>query len=195
MSATIGEALRFPFKRVKRLFYWLWVLIPVIGWLAFSGYIVRIIQFIIKGKYKEAPKFGKFWHNFVLGAYAWAVGIVIGVVITPFTYLRMTNSVFGIIAYYAVTIYVALVGPIMVVQLAETESLARAFNVVRAHRIVFGNFSKYIVVVLQQIVVSLVLLIASIPIITIIFTFPAMSYSKYYLYARFYRDLKKKPKY
>ncbi|MBW2969241.1 hypothetical protein KY314_03935, partial [Candidatus Woesearchaeota archaeon] len=85
--------------------------------------------------------------------------------------------------------------PIMFIQLAEKESLTHAFNVVRAHKIVFNNFKDYIIVVLQQLAVTIVLLIASIPIITLIFTLPAMSYAKNYLYARFYRDVKKKPKY
>ncbi|MBN1644522.1 DUF4013 domain-containing protein [Candidatus Woesearchaeota archaeon] len=193
--ATIGEALKFPFARFKRLFYWLWVLIPIIGLLAFSGYILRIIQAIIKGNYKEVPKFGRFWPNCVLGLYSWILGLVIGFVVSIFSILQIFGGIAGAIAYVAVTIYAALVGPIMVVQLAETEDLSKAFNVVRAHKIVFNNFSKYIIVVLQQIAVSIVLLIASIPIITLIITIPAMSYAKQYLYAGFYRDVKKKPKY
>ncbi len=193
--ATIREALKYPFAKFKRLFYWLWLLIPIIGWLAFSGYILRIIQNIIKGKYKAAPKFGKFWPNCRIGLYAWILGIVISVAVMVFAGLRMVGGIPGIIVYYIVVIYVSLISPIMMIQLAETESLTKAFNVVRAHKIVFGNFSKYIVVILQQIAVGIVLLVASIPIITLIFTLPAMSYSKNYLYARFYRDVKKKPKY
>ncbi|MBW2969286.1 DUF4013 domain-containing protein [Candidatus Woesearchaeota archaeon] len=192
--ATIEQALKFPFARIKRLFYWLWILIPIFGWFAFSGYIMRIIQSVIKGKYKQAPKFGKFWPNFILGIYVFILSAVIGIVIMPVSFLQFAGP-FGFIAYYAVIIYISFIAPIMFIQLAEKESLTHAFNVVRAHKIVFGNFKEYIIVVLQQLAVAIVLLIASIPIITLIFTLPAMSYSKNYLYARFYRNVKKKPKY
>jgi len=195
MDATIGEALKYPFAKFGRLFYWLWVLIPIIGWLAFSGYTIRIVQSIISGKYKEVPKFGNFWSNCGIGVYAWILGFVLGGITVVFSFLQRPMGIVGSIMYIVVAIYVALVGPIMVIQLAETESLSKALDVVRAHKIVFKNFRKYIIVVLQQLAVSIVLLIASIPIITLIVTIPAMGYSKQYLYARFYRDLKTKPKY
>jgi hypothetical protein len=195
MTATISDAIRYPFVRFRRLFYWLWILIPVLGWLAFSGYCIRIMQFVLKGQYREAPKFGPFWHNCLLGLYSWAVGIAVSAVIAPFAFWNITGSVIGIIMYYALAVYIGLVTPIMMIQLAETEKLARAFDIVRAHKIVFNNFRKYIIVVLQQFVVGIVFLLASIPLITLVVTIPAMSYSKQYLYTRFYRDLKHKPKY
>lgn len=195
MGATIKSALKYPFAKFGRLFYWLWLLVPIIGWLAFSGYILRIVQNVISGKYKEAPKFGPFWDNCVLGLYSLVLGLVLGGITGVFSFLQLPMGMAGTIVYCAVAVYVALVGPIMVIQLAETESLSKAFDVVRAHKIVFKNFRKYIIVVLQQLAVSIILLLASIPIITLVFTLPAMSYSKQYLYARFYADLKNKPKY
>ncbi len=193
--ATIKSALKYPFAKWGRLFYWLWMLIPIIGWLAFSGYGIRVIQSILKGNVKEVPKFGPFWENCRLGLYAFVVGIAIGLVTSVFSFLQMPMGIAGSVIYFAVAIYIGLVSPIMIIQLAETENLSKAFDVVRAHRIVFKNFRKYIIVVLQQFVVVLVFLLASIPIITLIFTIPALNYSKHYLYTRFYADLKTKPKY
>ena len=193
--ATIKSALKYPFAKFGRLFYWLWIFLPIIGWLALAGYNLRIIKDILKGNHKEVPKFGPFWGNCALGLYAFVVGIAIGLATSVFAFLQMPMGIAGSVIYYAVTIYVGLISPIMIIQLAETENLAKAFDVVRAHKIVFKNFRKYIIVVLQQLVVAFVFLLASIPIITLIFTIPAMSYSKQYLYARFYADLKNKPKY
>ncbi|MBD3361998.1 DUF4013 domain-containing protein [Candidatus Woesearchaeota archaeon] len=195
MTVTINEALKYPFVRFGRLFYWLWMLIPVLGWLAFSGYVLRIVQNVIKGKYKESPKFGRFWSNCELGLYAWILGILVGFVSMAAASLQVLLGLWGIVIYYVVLIYISLISPILMIQLAETENLKNAFNFVRAHKIVFGNFVPYIIILLKQVVVTLVLLLASLPVVTIIFTFPAMSYSKQYLYARFYRDVKKKPKY
>jgi hypothetical protein len=194
-TPTIGDALKYPFARFKRLFYWLWLLIPIIGWLAFSGYILRIIQDVIKGKHRQVPKFGKFWPNCKLGLLAWIVSIVIAVVMMLIGLLQLVLGLWGMVIYYISVIYISLISPIMIVQLAETENLSKAFNFIRAHKIVFGNFRPYIIMLLKQLVVGIVLLLASIPIITLIFTLPAMSYSKQYLYARFYENVKKKPKY
>jgi len=193
--ATIKSALKYPFAKFGRLFYWLWIFLPVIGWLALAGYGLRVIQAILKGNVKEVPKFGPFWGNCRFGLYAVVVGLAIGCATSVFAFLQMPMGIAGSVIYYAVTIYIGLISPIMIIQLAETESISKAFDVVRAHKIVFKNFRKYIIVLLQQFVVSLVLLLASIPIITLVFTLPAMNYSKQYLYARFYADLKNKPKY
>lgn len=193
--ATIKSALKYPFAKFGRLFYWLWIFLPIIGWLALAGYNLRIIKDILKGNHKEVPKFGPFWDNCRLGLYAFVVGIAVGLVTAGFSFLQMPMGIAGSVIYFAVAIYVGLISPIMVIQLAETESISKAFDVVRAHKIVFKNFRKYIIVMLQQFVVSLVLLLASIPVITLIFTLPAISYSKQYLYSRFYAELKSKPKY
>lgn len=193
--ATIKSALKYPFAKFGRLFYWLWVFLPIIGWLAIAGYSLRIIKEILKGKHTEVPKFGPFWGNCRLGLYAFVLGIAIGIVTMLSSFLQLPMGLAGAVIYYAVAIYISLISPIMMIQLAETENLAKAFDVVRAHKIVFKNFRKYIVVVLQQLVVAVVFLLASIPIITLVITIPAMSYSKQYLYTRFYADLKKKPKY
>jgi hypothetical protein len=195
VTATIDKALRYPFAKVGRLFYWLWLLVPVCGWLAYAGYILRIIQRVIKGNYKQVPKFGKFWPNFMLGLYAFVLILIITAIMIPFGLLRVFIGIPGIILYWVVSIYVGLISPILLIQLAETENLGKGLNFIRAHKIVFGNFREYIMILLKQLVVVFVYLLASLPIVTIIFTFPAMSYAKNYLYARFYRDVKKKPKY
>jgi hypothetical protein len=189
-NPTIGDALKYPFARFKRLFYILWLLIPILGWLAFSGYVLRIIQDILKGKQRQVPQFGKFWPNFKLGFLALVVSLVIAAVMMLVGLLQLVLGPWGTVIYYIVVIYVSLVSPIMIVQLAETENLSKALNVVRAHKIVFGNFWPYIIMILKQIVVAIVFLLASIPIITLIFTLPASSYAKQYLYARFYTSVK-----
>ena len=194
-NPTIGDALKYPFAKFKRLFYWLWLFIPIFGWLAFSGYVLRIIQEVIKGKHRQVPKFGQFWPNCKLGLLAWIISIVIAVVMLFVGLLQLVLGLWGTVIYYISVIYISLISPIMIVQLAETEDLAKGFNFIRAHKVVFGNFWPYIIMLLKQLVVTIVLLLASIPIITLVFTFPAMSYSKQYLYSRFYANVKKRPKY
>lgn len=233
MSVTIGDALKYPFAKFGRLFYWLWVLIPallllisivssviislvynitvaiplivigviafslfILGRIVFTGYIIRVNQQILKGKYKEVPAWGKFKDNLIMGLYMLLVSIVVSIVIIPISMIFSFLGLFGEILLFILSVYIALfVTPLMQIQLAETEKLGKALNIIRIHKIIFKNLEEYLLVTLQVILIGIILAIASIFVITVIITIPMMIYSTQYLYARFYADLKKKPKY
>jgi len=82
------EALKYPFARFGRLFYWLWLLVPVFGWFAYGGYLLNLLELLIKKKaLKEVPAFGSFWKNFWDGVSFLPVALVY-LVITFVFYTR-----------------------------------------------------------------------------------------------------------
>ena len=51
-----GTAFKYPFNRAKRMWYILWLLVPIIGWFALGGYSIRLVKEFTKGKYKHLPE-------------------------------------------------------------------------------------------------------------------------------------------
>src|SRR5512141_103567 len=50
-TISFSDALLYPFKEPKRLLYALLLLIPILGWLILFGYIVRLVNEFIEGRY------------------------------------------------------------------------------------------------------------------------------------------------
>jgi hypothetical protein len=53
--STFISGLRYPWAKPGRLWNVLWFLVPIIGWFALLGYVVRIVQALNKGHVKELP--------------------------------------------------------------------------------------------------------------------------------------------
>ncbi len=179
--ATIKEGLKYPFVNFKRLFNFYWVLIPVWGWFVFFGYAVKIINEIRSGKREELPPIRPFKGLFKLGFLVAVLSLVYGIAIN----IVLKIPLVGWIGY----IYIMLILPIVFIQFAETEKMADGFDIVRATKTVFGNLGKYIVMYLKIIVVGLIFMAASIPIITLIVTIPAMSFMQYLFVMDFYKEV------
>jgi len=195
--ATIGEALGYPFGRWRGLLYWMCIIIPIAGLLAWYGYGLRVMKSVMDGDDDEVPEFGSLWDNIVLGFYSMCIGSVTGGIMGSFNII-LANSDLEIpliVMYCLSVIYLLLLTPIMTLQLAETGSLAKALNIVRANKILFGNFGKYLVVVLKVIVVYVIWIMASIPLLSLPITLPAMVYSTSFLWGQFYYDIDDKPDY
>ena len=52
-TLSLSDAFKYPFKAPKKLLYALLLLIPILGWLVLSGYIVRLINEFVEGRYEE----------------------------------------------------------------------------------------------------------------------------------------------
>lgn len=184
--ATIKEGLKYPFTNFKRLFNYYWLLIPVWGWFILCGYSIKIINEVRKGNIKGLPPIRPFKGLFKLGFFVAVLSLAYIIVMQIFL---MINYI-GWIGY----LYLMLILPIAFIQFAETKNLRDGFDVVRATKTVFNNFGKYIIMYLKMIAAGLVLLVASIPIITLIVTLPAMGFMQYLFITDFYVEVMGKKK-
>ena len=50
---SLSEAFKYPFKVPKKLLYALLILVPILEWLVLFGYIIRLINEFVEGRYKE----------------------------------------------------------------------------------------------------------------------------------------------
>jgi len=188
--ATITEAARYPFKNIKRLFYWLWLLIPVFGIIVYMGYLLKLIRSVVKETDDEPPAFGKVMPNFFLGLNFLFFFMIYFIIMGILGYL--TSFVpYSAVVVLLFSIYVNLIMPILYTQLAEKGKLRAGLNIIRATKIIRYNLAAFIIMMLKQIALIFIWAFASLPIITIIFSLPAMLYSANYLFADFYKNAKK----
>ena len=184
IMATIGEALKYPFANFKRVFNYWWLLVPIWGWFVVPGYFIRVINELVKGNTKELPAIRPFAGLFRTGFFV----VVTWLIIVIITGLFMFIPILGVIVYA----YFILVNPILIFQFAEQGKIRDGLNVVRASKTVFASFGRYLVIYVKTIVVGIILFIASVLIITLIVTIPAMSFSQCYLFAEYYKQYGKK---
>jgi len=188
--ATITEAARYPFKRIWRLFYWLWLLIPIFGIIVYMGYLLKLIRSVVRDTDDEAPEFGKVMPNFYLGLNFLFFFAVYFILMSVLGYITSFTSLL-ILPFMLFSIYVNLIMPILYTQLAEKRKLSAGINIVRATKIIRHNLKAFIIMMLKQIALLFIWAFATLPIITIIFSIPAMLYSANYLFADFYKKAKK----
>jgi len=182
INDSIKDAIKYPWTKMKRAFWFWLMLIPIFGWFPLYGYMLDIFQNITQGKDKELPRFKKYWDLFVQGFYYLVFAIIVGIVIQ----IAIRIPLVGWIIY----LYLVLIMPMLVVNYAVKRRFGAFFDIMLATRIVFGNIVQYIVLILKTIVVGLFWLLCSIPIVTLIWTIPAMQFSSGFLLAQFYRRYK-----
>ena len=188
--AGIRDAISFAFQRFGRLFYWLWMLLPIVGWFAFYGYTVTLIRELASGKAKEAPLFGSFGENFKTGFFYFVFSVI-------FTALLM---LFTLIPGIGVLLYIlgVLIFPILLIQFSlarnYADMLGNGFDVPRAVRLIAGNLGAYIILLLKMILIGIIAVLASLPLITILITYPAYMYATQFLLVDFFRKYSRKIK-
>lgn len=182
VNDSIKDAIRYPWVKMKRAFWFWLILIPIFGWFPLYGYILDVIQNVVKGSDKELPKFGRYGDLFAQGFYYFVFAVIVGVV----AQVLVRIPIVGWIVY----LYVLLIVPMLVVNFAVKRRFGAFFDIKFATKIVFGNFLQYIVLILKTIVTMLFWLVCSIPIITLVWTMPAMQFSSQFLIAQFYRKHK-----
>ncbi len=176
---SITDAIKYPWTKMQRAFWFWLIFIPIFGWFPLYGYILDIIENIVKGNDTALPKFGKYWPSFTQGFYYILFSIILSVVLM----IVMRIPLVGWIAY----LYLALLTPILVANYAVKRRFGAFFDIGFATKVVFGHFIEYIVMILKTIVVMLFWLICSIPIVTLIWTIPAAQFSSQFLIAQFFR--------
>jgi hypothetical protein len=179
--ATIKEVLKYPFSSWSRLFTVYIAIIPIIGWFFVYGYFMKILEAVSKGQNKMLPSLDDFWGTFRAGFMFFVFGLVLGIVMTI---IRIV-PVIGLIGY----LYLTFLSPILVIQYITTRSFSKGLDFVEATKIMSNNIRKFLILWVKLIAVMLIWAVASLPIITIIITIPAMMYAGYYLYGDFYREV------
>ena len=171
-------AFKYPFNRPAGLFNILWILLPIIGLFAYIGYLVRIVNEYIEGKYKELPKFD-FGNDLSLGflmflkaiPFSLALGIVIGIL-----------NFLPVVGWLANIAIIILIVPIVAMNFIRKQTVDSFFEFAKVTA-VFQNFGDYLFVILKSIGLGIVFGLLSIVLVGI----PAGSYTKHIFIADFYR--------
>tara|TARA_Y100000310_G_C20650430_1_gene799115 strand:- start:506 stop:1069 length:564 start_codon:yes stop_codon:yes gene_type:complete len=179
--ASIGEGLKYPFKKFGRLFNYWWFLVPVWGWFVVPGYLLRMINEVVKGKNKELPAIRPFKGLFSAGFFFIVLVLILAIIVN----ILLLIPVLGWLIY----IYYVLIAPILYIQFAQSMKFSDGLNIVEASKTVFGNFGKYLWTYVKMFIIVIILLVASIPLVTLVVTLPAMGFVQNYMFADFYREI------
>lgn len=176
---SFSEAFKFPFNRPKGLLNALWILLPIFGWFALGGYVVRITKQFVKGDFTQTPTLS-FGSDMKLGFMMFIKSI-------PFLFLYMV--IVGIITRADVTtgnIVSVLAGlliiPVLTVNFFVKENVGAYFEFSKL-KAVFSNFGDYVIVMLKSIVLAIIYIVMVIILVGI----PASIYTKHLFVADFYR--------
>lgn len=176
---TIMDMVKYPFNKLSRLFNFYWILLPIFGWLAVAGYAVKIIQSMLNNDFSELPAFGGFAKNMKKGFFLLIYMIPIFIVLGLLNFIPFVGQIIVIL----LSIFLI---PILFIQYCKNEKFMEGYQIKPAVNIVFNNIWDYILTILKNIVAFLVLAVASILIITMIVTIPAMAFNKHFLMVDFY---------
>jgi len=174
-----GTAFKYPFNRPKGLLNILWLLLPIFGWFALAGYVVRIIQEFSKGQFKKLPVMS-FGSDMKLGFFMFlkALPFIIAYLIL-IALLDLIHPILGEVADILVSIFVI---PILAVNFINKETVGSffEFEIVRS---VFNNLLDYITAIVKDIVLAIVYVIMIIVLVGI----PAGAFTQSIFIADFYR--------
>jgi len=148
-----GSAFSYPFNRAKGMLNVLWLLLPIFGWFALSGYGVRIVQGFIRGKFKELPLFS-FGSDMKLGFFMFLKSIPFVFAYMIFYYVLEFIPVLGDIAGLVISFFVV---PILGINFIRKESVASFFEF-EIVSVVFENLGEYVVALLKSIALFIVFL-------------------------------------
>jgi len=177
-TISLSDAFKYPFKTPKKLLYALLLLIPILGWLVLFGYIVRLVNEFIEGRYEE-PIDLDLMEDLKLGAITFVKAlpfyVAYAVVIFAVTYISATlgNLTELLLGFFVI--------PILAVNFFRKQTIESFFefdllNVVR------DNMEDYIMAALKQYAIVIVFAILSIVLIGI----PALCFTSSIFIANFY---------
>ena len=187
---TIKDGLKYPFANWKRLFNFWWIL-TIVGIFSVIGYFVEITENLLKKKNKELPEFKGFWRLFKKGFLFFAVTII-PVIFSIWTLGIVDKLARGITAgellYLTIAIFIDLFLAILFINYIKKGNFEAVFEYKKAWKVVSKNYKATLMTLLKQTVVGLILLFASIPVITMLVTIPAMSFVSYYFLVELYNN-------
>ncbi|MFZ2499417.1 MAG: DUF4013 domain-containing protein [Methanosarcina sp.] len=177
-TISLSDAFKYPFKDPKKLLYALLLLIPILGWLVLFGYIVRLVNEFIEGRYEE-PLDLDLMEDLKLGAITFVKAlpfyIVYAVVIFAINYIspNLGSLIELMLGFFVI--------PILAVNFFRKQTIESFFEFDLLN-VVKDNFEEYVMAALKQYAVAIVFAILSIILIGI----PALCFTSSIFIANFY---------
>jgi len=176
---SLEQGLKYPWQKPRRLWNILWILLPIFGWLALTGYVKKIVKNLATGKRKEIPAFGGFWNNFVQG-----VKIFIFLIPT-YIVLSLINEIpiGGTALYYIISIFLL---PWLIINFFVKGKFSALWELKKVFNIVFKNAVEYIIAFVKTIIYEVIYGILSIVLVGI----PCYTFGNLYFLTDFYQKYK-----
>lgn len=175
--SSFSDGLKYPWGNPKRLWNVLWVLIPILGWLALIGYTQNIIRAIVAGNKAYLPEFVGFKDNLKRGFY---LSVKMLPLLLAYFFIN-TIPVAGPIAGCIAMIFFL---PYLMINLFVTDNFEESFNIKKTWNMVFNNLEEYIWAFVKTMGFSIIYLLLSIILIGI----PCLSFGKNFFLAEFYAN-------
>jgi hypothetical protein len=173
---SLEQGLKYPWGEAKRQWNILWILIPIVGFLAIVGYVKKILLSVYKGHVKELPEWGNFWENLKQGTFLFVKMIPLIVLTLILNFIPGIGRILG----FLMGLFVI---PFMLMHLIVTDKFSSTFDFKKWWKVVAGNFSEYLVTVVYGFVSNLVYMFLSFVLIGI----PGAVFGGNIFYADFYR--------
>ena len=155
-TLSLSDAFKYPFKNPIRLLYALLLIIPILGPLTIWGYVVRLVNEFIEGRYDEPVKLDII-EDLKLGIIMFlkTIPFIVASIIL-FLVASYINTTLGII-FLLLEMFIA---PILIVNFFRKQTIESLFEF-DILKVVKDNFGDYIVAFLKQLVLSIIFLILS----------------------------------
>lgn len=175
---SFTDAFKYPFRRPKRLLYALWVLIPVIGWLALFGYTIRITNKFIEGKYEGLPRL-YFVKDLKFGFWMLLKSIPFYIVYCiPIVLASIYNENAGDILNLLLSFFVL---PVLTINFYRKQTVESFFEFSKL-KYVISNLGDYLLVMIEQYALIIVFFI----LILFLVGIPALYFASMIFTANFY---------
>ena len=173
------KAIRYPFNRMKGMLNALWLFVPIFGWFALFGYVVRIVNEFIDGKFEELPTI-QFMDDMKLGFMMFLKAIPFFLVyMVLISGIGMVSETLSSIVTFATAIFMIPLLNMNFLRKQTVESYFE-FGILTA---VTENVGDYIVTILKGIALTIIFMIMAIFLVGI----PAQMFTKNIFIADFYR--------
>lgn len=177
-TLSFSDAFKYPFKTPTRLVYALLLLIPILGWLVLFGYVVRLVNEFIEGRFEGLIKL-EIVDDLKLGVITFlkALPFYIAYLIIIFIASYISSSLGSLVSF----LLAFFVVPILMVNFFRKQTIESFFEFDLLN-VVKDNLGDYIMIVLKQIALTIVFLILSFILIGI----PALYFTSSIFVANFY---------
>jgi hypothetical protein len=183
-TISFSEAFKYPFKTPLRLLYILLLIVPIVGWLVLFGYVVRLVNEFIEGRYEGLIKLD-FMEDLKLGFIVFLKALpfylAYMVILSATMYVNETlgNLVNLLLGFFVI--------PLLAVNFFRKQTVESFFefdvlNVVR------DNLGEYIITVLKQYALVIIFAVLSVVLIGI----PALFFTNSIFVANLYGRLVEK---
>lgn len=186
---SFDKAFKYPFKRARGMRNILWILIPIIGWFALGGYIIKIVKEFLNGKFEKLPLFQfkselELWFfMFIKSLPFWILYIAFIHILTvvELEYIPLTE---GTIISTLNTLFSIIWIPLLTINFFKKQTV-KSFFEFKIIKYVFKNFGDYMLALLKSALLGIIFFIM----IIILVWLPANVFTKHIFIADFYRRI------